>query len=165
MLWKITRNPNKMFFEQIEISDFLLLVTQYVIWCNKNNQKITVNNYKLDDIKTIGHHDLNSKTKYNISESLKILRTRTNIVDIGSITRASMCVGTGDFTFAVFTGTEHKNCDIAAVKVIVEEAGGKVTDFFGNEQRYDKSINGAVISNGKVHNEVLGVIKKYIIEE
>ena len=61
-----------------------------------------------------------------------------------------------------FDGIKHKNCDIAAVKVIVEEAGGTVTDLFGNEQRDDKSINGAVISNGKVHNKVINIIKKYI---
>ena len=66
---------------------------------------------------------------------------------------------------AVFPGTKHKNCDIAAVKVIVEEAGGRVTDLFGNEQRYDKSINGAIISNEKVHDEVLETIKKYVVQK
>ncbi len=65
----------------------------------------------------------------------------------------------GDFSLAIFPGTKHKNCDIAAVKVIVEEAGGKVTDLFGNGQRYDESINGAIISNGKVHDEVIKTIK------
>lgn len=68
----------------------------------------------------------------------------------------------GDFSLAIFPGTKHKNCDIAAVKVIVEESGGKVTDLFGNEQRYDKSINGAVISNKKVHDEVVKTIKEYL---
>ena len=42
---------------------------------------------------------------------------------------------------------------------------GKVTDLFGNEQRYDQSIKGALISNGKVHDEVVNAVKKYIIEE
>ena len=60
-----------------------------------------------------------------------------------------MCVAKGDFNLAIFPGTKHKNCDIAAAKVIVEEAGGKVTNLFGNEQRYDEDIKGAVISNGK----------------
>ena len=73
-----------------------------------------------------------------------------------------MCIASGDFTMAIFPGTKHKNCDIAAAKVIVEEAGGKVTDLFGNEQRYDKSINGAVISNGKIHKEVIDLMKKYL---
>ncbi len=68
----------------------------------------------------------------------------------------------GDFSLAIFPGTKHKNCDIAAVKVIVEEAGGKVTDLFGNEQRYDESINGAVISNGKVCDEVIKIIEEYL---
>jgi 3'-phosphoadenosine 5'-phosphosulfate (PAPS) 3'-phosphatase len=61
-----------------------------------------------------------------------------------------------------FPGTKHKNCDIAAVKVIIEEAGGIVTDLFGNEQRYDASINGAVISNGRVHSEVIETVKRYL---
>lgn len=65
----------------------------------------------------------------------------------------------GEFNLAIFPGKEHKNCDIAAAKLIVEEAGGKVTNSFGEEQRYDTDINGAVISNGKVHDEVIEVIK------
>ena len=35
-----------------------------------------------------------------------------------------------------------------------------MTDFFGNEQRYDKGLRGAVVSNGKVHDEVLKIIKE-----
>jgi fructose-1,6-bisphosphatase/inositol monophosphatase family enzyme len=72
-------------------------------------------------------------------------------------------VANGDFTLAVYPGTKHKNCDIAAAKIIVEEAGGKVTDLFGNEQRYDGDINGALITNGVVHEEALEIIKKHII--
>ena len=75
-----------------------------------------------------------------------------------------MCVANGDFNLAIFPGTKHKNCDIAAVKVIVEEAGGKVTDIFGEEQRYDQDIKGAVVSNGIVHQEVIATLNKYIKE-
>lgn len=50
----------------------------------------------------------------------------------------------------------------SAVKVIVEEAGGKVTDLFGNEQRYDEPINGALISNGVVHDELIKSAKANI---
>ena len=46
--------------------------------------------------------------------------------------------------------------------MIVEEAGGTVTDLFGNKQKYDESINGAVVSNGKIHNEVTETVKKYL---
>lgn len=131
----------------------------------KNNEKISVNNYTLEDIRTVCHCDMWSKAKYNICNVFEELRKRTRLNDIGSITRASCCVATGDYSLTIFTGTEHKHCDIAAVKVIVEEAGGKVTDLFGNEQRYDKSIKGAIISNGIVHDEVVSTIKKYIVEE
>ena len=105
------------------------------------------------------------KAKYNVCRVFEELRKNTRLNDIGSITRASCCVATGDYSLAIFTGTMHKHCDIAAVKLIVEEAGGKVTDLFGNEQRYDRSIKGALISNGIVHDEVIETIKEYIIEE
>lgn len=52
--------------------------------------------------------------------------------------------------------------DIAALKVIVEEAGGKVTDFEGKEQRYDRRINGALITNGRVHKDLLKIAPKKV---
>ena len=128
----------------------------------KNGEKITVNNYELDGMKTVCHFDIWPTAEYNIYEVIKELSEKTYFICIGSVIRACMCVATGDFCLAVFPGSKHKNCDIAAVKIIVEEAGGKVTDLFGNEQRYDKSINGAIISNGKVHNEVVKTINKYV---
>ncbi|WKZ26464.1 MAG: inositol monophosphatase [Candidatus Paceibacterota bacterium] len=41
--------------------------------------------------------------------------------------------------------------DIAPLKIIIEEAGGKVTDLFGEDQRYDCPIKGAILSNGHLH--------------
>ena len=131
----------------------------------KNNKPIRVNDYSLENIKTVCHCYMWSKAKYNVCNVFEELRKVTRLNDIGSITRASCLVATGDYSLTIFTGTEHKHCDIAAVKVIVEEAGGKVTDLFGNEQRYDKSIKGAVISNGVVHDEVINTIKKYLEEK
>ena len=128
----------------------------------KNGEKITVNDYELDDMKTVCHYDLWVGADYNISKVVQELANKTYVIGLGSIIRACMCIASGDFTLAIFPGTKHKNCDIAAVKVIVEEAGGMVTDLFGNEQRYDQSINGAVISNKKLHNKVIETIKKYL---
>jgi fructose-1,6-bisphosphatase/inositol monophosphatase family enzyme len=48
--------------------------------------------------------------------------------------------------------------DVAAPKVIVEEAGGKVTDFQGNSRRYDKPGNGLLASNAKVHSQLLDIL-------
>ena len=89
----------------------------------KNNEKIFVNNYELDDMKTVCHYDLWPNADYNISKAVQELEHKTYFIGLGSIIRACMCVASGDFTLAIFPGTKHKNCDIAAVKVIVEEAG------------------------------------------
>jgi len=128
----------------------------------KNGKLIKVNNIELNDKRSVAQYDMWPASEYNIFDAIKKLGEKTYFVSIGSIIRASMCVANGDFTVAIFPGTKHKNCDIAAVKVIVEEAGGKVTDLFGKEQRYDKDINGAIISNGVVHQEVIDTINKYL---
>ena len=131
----------------------------------KNGEKTSVNDITLDDIRSVSNFDMWNNAIYNIYDIVEELGKKTYFVEIGSVTRACVCVASGDFNLAIFPGTEHKNCDIAAIKVIVEEAGGKVTDLFGKEQRYDKNINGALISNGIVHDEVVKLITKYIINK
>lgn len=74
-----------------------------------------------------------------------------------SICYSSSLVACGEFSASIYPDT--KPWDAAAVKIIVEEAGGIVTDLFGNDQHYDKSINGFIASNGYVHNQLLKLIK------
>lgn len=59
----------------------------------------------------------------------------------------------------IFGGTGAH--DIAALKVIVESAGGKVTDLEGNEQRYDRPLRGAIISNGTIHGDLVGIVRNF----
>ena len=87
-------------------------------------------------------------------------KTRSYMFHLGSTTHASVLVAQGDLVANVFPGTKGKNVDIAAAKVIVEEAGGRVTDIFGNDQRYDQDIRGAILSNGVVHDEIVRVMKE-----
>ncbi len=47
--------------------------------------------------------------------------------------------------------------DVAAVKICAEEAGGMFTDLNGNKTIYSGT---ALTTNGKVHEEVLGIINK-----
>ncbi|MBI2415893.1 MAG: inositol monophosphatase [Candidatus Kerfeldbacteria bacterium] len=47
--------------------------------------------------------------------------------------------------------------DVAAGILMVQEAGGKVTDFYGQPRRV--TYDGLVVSNGKVHKQILRVIK------
>lgn len=67
-------------------------------------------------------------------------------------------VASGDLRAAVSAGKSP--WDGAAAKIIVEEAGGKVTDLFGREQRYDQELRGQLVSNGLVHNELLDILNK-----
>ena len=48
-----------------------------------------------------------------------------------------------------------KPWDLAPLKILVEEAGGKLTDFSGNATIYGGS---ALVTNGRVHDEVLEVL-------
>ena len=50
--------------------------------------------------------------------------------------------------------------DPAAIKVIIEEAGGKVTDLFGNDQRYDQPTKGFIASNGIIHDELVKMVQE-----
>lgn len=50
--------------------------------------------------------------------------------------------------------------DIAAVHLIVEEAGGKVTGIDGQPLDYSKDFQGAIISNGTVHSDLLALFNE-----
>ena len=45
--------------------------------------------------------------------------------------------------------------DVAAVCLLVREAGGTVTDRHGNDQRYDHPVDGCIASNGLLHPELV----------
>lgn len=66
----------------------------------------------------------------------------------------AVAAGTADA--ALFAQTHY--WDVAAAAVIVEEAGGKVTDFFG--QPIGPEIRTALLTNGKVHAELLKRLTK-----
>jgi len=77
----------------------------------------------------------------------------------GSIIYEAMLVASGQIAATVFPGF---GChDVVSAKLIVEEAGGKVTDVFGQDQRYDGTIKGAVISNGLLHEALVELALKY----
>ncbi len=51
--------------------------------------------------------------------------------------------------------------DVGAAALLIEEAGGKVTDYDGNPIAYDKPItNGIILSNTACHQELLDIVKK-----
>lgn len=128
-----------------------------------NNVKISVNNKKLGDLGYKTNVEIFNNDIIDEVSLIKELKKSSKISSIGSVARSCMAISTGDFSCDIFPGTMHGNCDLAASYLIVTEAGGKVTDLYGNEQRYDKGIKGAVITNGVSHNQILEIVRKYII--
>ena len=80
------------------------------------------------------------------------------LVGPGSTAYSGMLVASGEITGNVWPGKTP--WDVAAQKIIVEEAGGKVTDFFGQDQRYDRNLRGAVVTNGQIHDQIIEMIKE-----
>ena len=114
-----------------------------------NGRKIRVKSAGLID--AIGFWDVKTVGKLNKKYP------RVFWLNLYSIGYEGISVASGNAVCALYD--YHFAHDIAALKVILEEAGGKVTDKNGKEQRYDGRINGALISNGKVHKELLKMIR------
>ena len=127
-----------------------------------NGEEIHVNNKHIGDLGYKVNFEMWNSAKYDTIKIAYDMLSKVRVSSIGSVARSCMAIASGKFSCDLFPGVDHGNCDIAASSLIVEEAGGKVTDFHGNTQRYDKDINGAIISNGISHNEVLEYVKKYV---
>lgn len=126
-----------------------------------NNEKIKVSNLNYGDKGATVDYCMWNGAKYDTLDIIKDIRSDVKTCQIGSVAHACMLVASGKIIGELFPGTEHGNCDIAASKIIVEEAGGKITSFIGKEQRYDQAIDGALITNKVSHDKLLQKIKKY----
>lgn len=80
------------------------------------------------------------------------------------------------FKIATFSGAVYKSClvarnrfvayiehglnahDMAAIHVIVEEAGGKVTGLEGENLDYSKPFKGGIVTNGIVHDQIVKIV-------
>jgi len=50
---------------------------------------------------------------------------------------------------------------MTAAKVLIEEAGGRVSDLFGKTpERYDRDMDGQLCSNGTLHEEMLAIMDR-----
>lgn len=103
------------------------------------------------------------KSPFNLAKLFTELKNREcKNLCLCSVVYSGVLVACGELAADIFAWrTAH---DIAALKVIVEEAGGKVTDIYGNEQKYDRELNGALISNGILHEELLKLIRENVLD-
>ena len=130
-----------------------------------NDRSIHVNDVRLGDKKEIINTDV-WWVEGLISNPLPIVNKLYEIsnwpASIGSVARSATLVADGGFAATIFTWNKAKSVDVAAAKVIVEEAGGRATDVFGNNQRYDKDIRGTIMSNGMVHGDIVQIFKEEV---
>jgi len=95
---------------------------------------------------------------FDISNTIKyLLNHDKRTYNYGSTAFSCCLIASGHNELDIFAGTQAYS--IAAAKIIVTEAGGKVTDLFGNDQRYDRLLQGAIISNGLVHQQLIDLLK------
>lgn len=80
------------------------------------------------------------------------------IISLWSAVLPAALVAQGQLTAGILNLNQPQ--DGAAIKVIVEAAGGKVTDLFGNEQRYDQLTKGFIASNGVIHDELVRIVQE-----
>lgn len=125
-----------------------------------NSEKIRISNSATWE-KNYVSLDLWPTSKFRLENAVpEMIHQGIVTMTLGSAVYQATLVASGNFLAHIFPGKTP--WDAAATKIIVEEAGGKVTDLFGNDQRYDKEINGVLLSNGLVHDKLLNIISPYI---
>jgi myo-inositol-1(or 4)-monophosphatase len=112
------------------------------------------------------HNTVVLETPHQLSYDLSPIRQKLRqkgikLLSLGSTVYGGMLVASGECVANIFSG--NKPHDAAAIKIIVEGAGGKVTNIFGKEQRYDQEIQGCIASNGVAHDEVLNLIRETVL--
>ncbi len=77
--------------------------------------------------------------------------------NFGSTAYMGMLVACGLLDATIFPHDTAHDC--AAQALLVQEAGGTATDIHGKWQRYDRPVDGFVASNGKIHDELLALLR------
>ena len=121
--------------EEVQVSDAVSLEHQFV-----NVESWSTAPFPLPDLKS------------------NLVQANALPININSITYGYMLVALGKIAGSVFPGKNP--WDSAAADVIITEAGGRITDLYGNTQRYDQDITGCVVSNGRVHEQLLETISQ-----
>lgn len=100
-------------------------------------------------------YERKGRIEYLLSPIREIYKKFTGFRRLGSAAIDMCYVARG--SFEGFYEENLKPWDTAAGKIIVEEAGGKISDYSGNEYNiYKKTI---VASNGVIHSSILKILK------
>jgi len=123
-----------------------------------NEKKITVSKASELNNNVVTVEASNRLPSY-LATKMALANQGTKVMTMMGFIYSGMLVSAGELVAAIFA---HKSpWDVAAVKIIVEEAGGTCTDIDGNDQRYDQKTNGFVASNGILHDQLITLLKKH----
>jgi len=118
----------------------------------ERNIKLSVSNQKTFNGSLI-------RTGWKDCTAAKLLhRQNARTPEVYAVCESASLIATGGFDGDIFMGNAAH--DIAAVKIVVEEAGGRVTNLWGQEQKYDRGIKGAIITNGHLHKKLVALVKQ-----
>ena len=129
-------------------------------YSNKNWEKIRVTSISdLTKCRVVG-------SRHHLSDTEKMFIKKLGIEDFTSI-GSSLKVGkisSGEAEAYITTTNKMKEWDSAASYCIVSEAGGKMTDMYGNDISYNNKIvnhqNGILVTNGLIHEKIIDEFKK-----
>ncbi len=143
-------------------------VKETTYWAEKNGGAFMKKGGKIQKLHVSNKKDFSDMTillsRNHCLESDKVLYETLGIgkqKKRGSTSK--MCViARGDAEVYVNTSNRTSEWDTCAVHMILQEAGGKITDMNGNSLIYGKkqplNINGFVATNGVWHNEFVRVV-------
>lgn len=95
------------------------------------------------------------------ADKLNVIKTELNKKGSKNLWFHSFAFGAvkvADGTFVAGGMRYGSPWDAAAASLIVQEAGGKVTDIHGNPRKYKEWGDGVVVSNGALHEEIIKLI-------
>lgn len=91
-----------------------------------------------------------------------------NILRRGSVGLKTGLIANGECDIYIHPSPRTKLWDTCAPQIILEEAGGRLTDIFGGEIRYDTerlpNLNGILASNGAAHEAAVDHLRPLLTE-
>ena len=105
-------------------------------------------------------------SRHHLSEKEKKLLDEMEISvvsEMGSSLKVTE-IATGNAEVFVTTTDKMKQWDTCASNCIISEAGGKMTDLFGNEFSYNTEVvfheKGILVTNGSIHQDALDAVSR-----
>jgi len=124
--------------------------------------KLSVSNVsKLENCRAVGSRNHISDIEKNL---IKRLNVSTFTSKGSSLKVADISSGKSELYFT--TTNKIKQWDTCASYCLITEAGGKMTDMFGNDIKYNTNKlnheNGILVSNGLIHNNIVKIYGEFI---